>query len=171
MSADRRARHLTSATPAQGAARAIEIEEIDPESAEAQRCLQAYVAELNERFPEGYGAGSLVDPGELRSEGGCLLVARSENRTAGCGVLRRLDSTCGEIKHLWVSPAYRGLGLSRRLLSALETAAAERGFGKIRLDTHRALVEAVALYRSAGYKEIPAYGSNPHAGHWFERDL
>jgi hypothetical protein len=34
-----------------------------------------------------------------------------------------------------------------------------------------ALVEAIALYRSAGYVEVPAFNDEPFAHHWFEKRL
>jgi ribosomal protein S18 acetylase RimI-like enzyme len=51
---------------------------------------------------------------------------------------------------MWVSPSTRGLGIGRRILSELETLAARSGARVVRLETNRALVEAIALYRSAG---------------------
>jgi GNAT superfamily N-acetyltransferase len=81
-----------------------------------------------------------------------------------CGVLRHFDGAADEIKHLRVDPDARGVGLSRVLLAALEDAARERGKSIIGLDTHRALTEAIALYRSADYTEVPRYGTNRHAG-------
>ena len=40
-----------------------------------------------------------------------------------------------------------------------------------RLETNRVLVEAIALYRSAGYCEVPAFNDEPFAHHWFEKRL
>jgi ribosomal protein S18 acetylase RimI-like enzyme len=57
------------------------------------------------------------------------------------------------------------------LLEALEQRAAEHGFEAVRLDTNRALDEAKAMYRSAGYVEIARYNDNPYANHWFEKRL
>ncbi len=58
---------------------------------------------------------------------------------------------------MWVAAGTRGLGVGRRLLTGLEREAAARGFGVVRLGTHRALTEAIQMYRSSGYTEIPAY--------------
>ena len=41
----------------------------------------------------------------------------------------------------------------------------------VRLETNRALVEAIALYRSAGYQEVPAFNDEPFAQHWFAKPL
>ncbi|MFC8200934.1 GNAT family N-acetyltransferase [Streptomyces sp. NPDC057298] len=82
-----------------------------------------------------------------------------------------LDTGTAEIRHLWVHPDARRLGLGRRLLTDLERTAAGRGHHVVRLDTHEVLTEAVAMYRTSGYTEIPAYDDNPHAGYWFEKSL
>jgi ribosomal protein S18 acetylase RimI-like enzyme len=72
---------------------------------------------------------------------------------------------------MWVAESARGLGLGRRLLSELEAWAGQRGARTLRLETNRALTEAIALYRSAGYREVPAFNDEPFAHHWFEKTL
>jgi ribosomal protein S18 acetylase RimI-like enzyme len=41
----------------------------------------------------------------------------------------------------------------------------------LRLETNDALQEAIGLYRSAGFREVPPFNSEPYARHWFEKDL
>ena len=41
----------------------------------------------------------------------------------------------------------------------------------MRLETNQRLTEAIQLYRSAGYTEIPAFNDEPYAHHWFEKRL
>ena len=72
---------------------------------------------------------------------------------------------------MWVAPAARGLGLGRRLLRELERLARETGARTIRLDTNRVLNEAIRLYRSAGYQEVPRFNDEHYAHHWFEKAL
>jgi ribosomal protein S18 acetylase RimI-like enzyme len=72
---------------------------------------------------------------------------------------------------MWVSDDVRGLGLGRRLLVALERRAAATGARAVRLETNRALTEAVGLYRASGYREIPAFNDEFYAHHWFEKEL
>ena len=75
-----------------------------------------------------------------------------DDRPVGCGAVRKLDETTGEIKRMWVDPAARGRGVGRQLLRALEGAAVELGCETVYLDTSAHLVEAIALYRSFGYE-------------------
>lgn len=172
LSGDERRRVVDAMAVAYAALRrsAITIQPVDPASPEARRCLGAYAEELAARFPAGYELADLVSAEEVRSHGVCM-VARDDARAVGCGVLRELDAETAEIKHLWVDPDVRGIGLSRVLLEALEQAALARGKMAVRLDSHSALREAISLYRSAGYVQIPPYGSNPHAALWFEKRL
>ena len=65
----------------------------------------------------------------------------------------------------------RGTGLGRRLLARLEQNAREQGSTVVRLDTNAALTEAIALYRSAGYREVPAFNDEVYADLWFEKRL
>jgi hypothetical protein len=51
----------------------------------------------------------------------------------------------------------------RRLLGELEERAAEHGARTVRLNTNRALVEAISLYRSAGYVEVTPFSDEPYA--------
>ena len=72
---------------------------------------------------------------------------------------------------MWVSPDARGLGLGRRLLTELEAQARKHGARMLHLETNRSLVEAIALYRSAGFREVPAFNDEAYAHHLFEKVL
>ena len=39
----------------------------------------------------------------------------------------------------------------------------------LRLETNRTLAEAISLYRSEGYREVPAFNDEAYAHHWFEK--
>jgi ribosomal protein S18 acetylase RimI-like enzyme len=72
---------------------------------------------------------------------------------------------------MWVAPSARGLGLGRRLLAELESAAATAGVRTLRLETNDALGEAIGLYRAAGYREVAPFNDEHYADHWFEKHL
>lgn len=147
---------------------------IEPAGSEdARACLDHYFRELDERFEAGFdpAAGGAATDNSPTMLPGCLMLARLNGRPVGCGALKVLDSRTGEIKRMWIAPEVRGLGLSRRLLEALEAHALRSGLTRMRLDTNRVLLEAHALYRKAGYREIERYNDNPYAHLWFEKDL
>jgi GNAT superfamily N-acetyltransferase len=110
-------------------------------------------------------------PADLVPPNGAFLLARVDGRPAGIGGVRYLDTEIAEVKSMYVSPDFRGVGLGRRILSRLDEIATEHGCRAARLDTSDYLTPAVGLYRSAGYQEVPAYNENPKADLWFERTL
>jgi GNAT superfamily N-acetyltransferase len=87
-----------------------------------------------------------------------FVVALRGGEPVACGALQRLDRSTSEIKRMYVIPEARGAGWSRVVLSALESEAEKRGCTEVRLETALMFTAAVALYRSAGYQHIPAYG-------------
>jgi DNA-binding MarR family transcriptional regulator/GNAT superfamily N-acetyltransferase len=152
---------------------AIDILPVDPTIPDARQCIRAYFAELDRRSETGFdpAAGSSAEPHELTPPAGCFLVAYLHGEPVGCGGVKHRQGAPSEIKRMWVSESARGLGLGRRILNELEARAADSGAPATRLDTNRALVEAIALYRSAGYREVPPFTDEPFADHWFEKSL
>jgi len=110
-------------------------------------------------------------PADLVPPSGVFLLALAGGEPAGLGGVRHLDNENAEVKSMYVAPAFRGTGLGRQILARLDEIAVEHGCRAIRLDTSDYLTPAVALYRSAGYREVPAYNRNPKADLWFERSL
>jgi GrpB-like predicted nucleotidyltransferase (UPF0157 family) len=110
-------------------------------------------------------------PADLAPPDGVLFLVRVGREPAGLGGVRHLDTEVAEIKSMYVLPARRGRGVGRRIIAELEGVARERGCRATRLDTSAYLTPAVALYRSAGYIEVPDYNGNPKADLWFERAL
>jgi ribosomal protein S18 acetylase RimI-like enzyme len=73
------------------------------------------------------------------------------------------------LKRMWVARSVRGLGLGRRLLTELEKTARDNGARRLVLETRDELREAIGLYLSAGYREVPPFNDEPYADHWFEK--
>ena len=151
----------------------IEVEHVDPRSRDARWAVTQYFAELHERFPAGFDPGDALDEDAIAfaAASGRFVLARSELAPVGCGGIRRVDDATAEIKRMWIGPAWRGLGLGRRLLRHLETTAGELGYRRVVLDTNQTLREAIALYEAAGYHSIERYNENPYAQRWFAKDL
>jgi len=154
-------------------ASAVRVSERDPWHPDARACVQAYFAELGRRFDSGFDPAQSIPAGdaELTPPAGLLLVATLHSAPVGCAAVKFHDGAPAEIKRMWVAPAVRGLGLGRRLLAELEARAAARGVRTVRLETNRALDEAISLYRTAGYQEVTAFSDEPYAHHWFEKAL
>jgi GNAT superfamily N-acetyltransferase len=149
----------------------LEAERVDPDSPEASGLLEAYFLELKERL-----APSPVDvvrrwPADFRGPRGAVVLARADGRAVGCAGLRPLGEGVVELKHFFLAREARGRGLGRAMLAGVEEVARERGARRIVLDTAAPLIEAAALYRSAGYTDIPRFNDNPVAVAWFGRDL
>ncbi len=151
----------------------VEVAVEDPSSDDAQFCIDQYFREIDARFDNGFDPSIANSAGvdELTEPAGLLLVARLRGDPVGCGALKFHGTSPAEIKRLWVSAGARGIGLGKRILTDLERRAAANGAAAVQLDTNRNLTEAIAMYRSSGYVEIPAFNSEPHAHHWFEKPL
>jgi GNAT superfamily N-acetyltransferase len=140
---------------------------------DVQRLANAQQAELRARYDGD------VEPGAKPSAADLILVllARDEAGTVlGCGALRGLDATSGELKRMYVVPAARGRGVSKVVLAALEDAARDLGWTRLCLETGPRQPEAIALYSGAGYVETGPFGAyevDPAAGDslFFERRL
>src|SRR5262249_55727197 len=76
----------------------------------------------------------------------------------GCGAVRPLEPGVGEVKRMFVLPEARGRGIARQILRSLEAAAGSLGFRVLRLETGQRQPEAIRLYQTAGYAEIPRFG-------------
>ena len=100
-------------------------------------------------------------PGAYAPPEGRLLLAREGDRVAGVIGMWPLGGGRAEMKRLYVRPPWRRTGLGRRLAEAVIEAALDAGHKSICLDTLDFMDEARALYKSMGFKEIPAYYDNP----------
>jgi len=113
-------------------------------------CFQNFEQEL-EQLPGPYG-----------SPRGRLVLCEVDSRFAACIALKPLESGVCELKRLFVRPEFRGRRLGKRLAEHVIREAREIGYTTMRLDTIRGTMDnAIALYESLGFKEIPPYYNNP----------
>jgi carbonic anhydrase len=136
----------------------------DIEIAEAATLFREYEAWLGlDLCFQGFEAELASLPGKYAPPDGRLFLAYSGRELAGCIALRPLDEGISEMKRLFVRDKFRGLGLGIELIKELIGAARDIGYLKLRLDTYPPkMAQAVALYRSLGFIEIPAYYDNPY---------
>ncbi len=144
-----------------------------PDRPPASDLLAATTAELDELYAgavEGR-TGPDLHLSQLVVPDGLYLVARRDGLpVAGTG-LRRLGNDVAEIKRMYVLPGERHRGLGGRLLGALEEAAVDLGYRRLRLDTGPRQPHAIALYERAGYGAIEDYNGSQLASFWGEKVL
>ena len=85
---------------------------------------------------------------------GALLIALVGTAVAGCVALRPIGDRIGEMKRLYLRPAFRQLGLGQRLVEAIIHAAKQAKYHELRLDTLSSMTAALALYHRLGFVEI-----------------
>ena len=144
--------------------------EIAPEaltSPVATALIAALNVELSARYPEPGANHFRLDPDDVAPGAGIFLVAFRLGRPVGCGAVRRLREAAlvrelgpgvGELKRMYVAPEARGQGIGRALLARLEAEARALGLARLVLETGIRQQEALALYRRAGFTDIPPYG-------------
>jgi putative acetyltransferase len=112
---------------------------------------------------QGFGEESKGLPGVYGTVGGALLLAESRRETtpAGTIALRRLNDRSGEVKRLYLRPAFRGRGLGRYLLENVIERARAIGYEALYADTLPSMTDALALYERMGFERVEAYTSDP----------
>jgi DNA-binding MarR family transcriptional regulator/GNAT superfamily N-acetyltransferase len=151
----------------------VDIRDADPDDDAALACVGAYYRLLADKVPgtrPDMFTLPLSDAPKYRPPHGAFLIAWSDDLPIGCVSLRPLDPGVAEVKRLWINPIARGQGLGRRLMRAIEDRARTKGYTRLQLDTNSALTEAVALYRSDGWTDIPPY-TTPPANLWMAKRL
>jgi putative acetyltransferase len=141
----------------------IEVRDEPLDSPVAQELIAELNAELSRDYKPEERFHSLAAE-EVAEGAGAFVVAWLNGEPAGCGAVRLLPedgprgASAAELKRMYVRPAYRGHGLSRRILSELEARAAALGATRVVLETGVYQPAAIALYESASYAKIPPFG-------------
>ena len=112
------------------------------------------------------GAGEAYAPPR-----GVFVLGTAGGATVACGAVTFLDGDRGEVKRMWVDPAWRRRGVGARLLAYLEDVVRAAGRTTVVLDTSRLLAPAIALYERHGYQRVEPYNDNPDADFWFRKVL
>jgi GNAT superfamily N-acetyltransferase len=146
---------------------------VEPADSTASVALQeAFFADIAFRYPGWNPTSSQsVETSELGAPGGIWLVAYIDDRPVGCGGLQALDPETAEIRRIYLDEPARGHGIGRALLGELEAHARRIGYHRVRLTTGDEQPEALTLFQSAGYEDIPPFTDGAYTRHWMEKTL
>jgi putative acetyltransferase len=136
----------------------VEVRPEPLDSPVALELIAALNAELSRDYPPSQRFHSLAAE-EVAEGAGAFVVAWLDGAPAGCGAVRLLSPGVAELKRMYVVPAGRGQGVSRAILSELETRATALEATRVVLETGDKARAALALYESAGYARIPCFGA------------
>ena len=133
-----------------------EVRYDDPVVQELAREVQAEYG----RLYGGDGDSNPMDAEQFAPPHGVFILARLAGEPVGMGGWRRGGPEAGdaEIRRMYVRASRRRSGLARQILRGLEQTAVAAGVGRLVLVTGPAQPEAIAMYRAAGFVDIPAFG-------------
>jgi putative acetyltransferase len=101
-------------------------------------------------------------PGEYGPPSGRLFVAQCGRLAVGCAALRKTGEGVCEMRRFYVRSGFRGQGVGHLLADAVLSAAREIGYERMRLDTVASMEDAVSLYHSLGFRDVPVTPDQPH---------
>ena len=137
-------------------AEAVTIRPERPDQPDVIRMIEALDAHAMALYPPD--SNHLLDIAALCDDAVTFLVVRAGADAIGCGALLRDPRGWGELKRMYVRPTERGRGIGKRVLAELEAIARGRDLPLLRLETGIHNIEALALYRRAGFAEREAFG-------------
>jgi GNAT superfamily N-acetyltransferase len=118
---------------------------------------QIDVEALTDQTVEDYAKQVLDEFTSIDPTQGILYMILVDGKIVGMGALKQLEVGVGEIKRMFIRPAYRGRGYGKALLEQLLGFAQIVGYTRIRLETADFSATAHYLYRSAGFTCIDEY--------------
>ena len=126
-----------------------------PDTEEARALVTELENHLAQLYPAVSRHGYSVE--KLISQGVSFFLLRDDVTPAGCGGVQLFGTEYGELKRMYIRPAFRGRGYGRLMLDHLANFARSRGVGLLRLETGIHQAEAIALYELAGFRRIPPF--------------
>jgi GNAT superfamily N-acetyltransferase len=134
----------------------VEIVRERPDTVVAQALIAELEAYLTPLYPSESRHGYSVE--KLLREGVAFFVVYCDGDPAGCGGIQLFGAAYGELKRMYVRPAFRGQGRAKQLIDHLADYAVSQGITTLRLETGIYQGEAIALYERAGFTRIGPFG-------------
>ena len=137
----------------------MDIRPDDLSAPEVQALLAAHVADMHRISPPG--SVHVLDLDGLRKPEVSFYTLWIEGRLAGCGALKELDPTHGELKSMRTAAGFRGRGVGAAMLAHLLAVAKTRGYTRVSLETGSQpfFQPAWALYEGAGFRDCPPFAT------------
>ncbi|WP_284743737.1 GNAT family N-acetyltransferase [Amycolatopsis sp. RTGN1] len=140
------------------------------------------MAAVQQVYVDRYGSedATPMNPEQFDPPAGLFLVGYQGDEAVACGAWRAHDGPepdfqdgDAEFKRMYVADSARGRGFARMILFELERTAALSGRKRAVLETGTLQPEAIALYASSGYVEIPGFGmyKNEPESRCYAKDL
>jgi putative acetyltransferase len=129
----------------------------DLQGLEIKMLLEEHLADMYAASPpESVHA---LDLNELRKPAITFWTVWDDHRLAGCGAIKELDSTHGEIKSMRTATAYRRKGVSKILMDHILDQAKIRGYTRLSLETGPMdfFLPARQLYEKFGFEYCPPF--------------
>ena len=144
----------------------VTIELDDPARADVRELLDEHLADMFATSPAD--SVHALDHSALSAPGITFWTAREDGLLLGCGALKQLDNSAGEIKSMRTTPAARGRGIAALLLTRILADAQERGFEQLYLETgsEEFFAPARRLYDRHGFTDCPPFADytlDPHS--------
>jgi len=133
----------------------MRIVDFEPRHAGAWKALnEAWIAksfrlEPKDREALDHPQASILD------KGGHILIAELDGEPIGCVALLPMADGGFEVGKMTIGEPARGAGLGRRLMEASIARARALDAPRLYLETNSTLAPALALYRSAGFVDLP----------------
>ena len=109
-----------------------------------------------------------LDEDKLRDPSMTFWSALIDHELAGCGALKELSPTTGEIKSMKTCREHLRKGVAAEILTTIIQEAQRRNYERLSLETgtHEAFTPAVRLYKKHGFREcgpFADYKSDPYS--------
>jgi GNAT superfamily N-acetyltransferase len=127
-----------------------------PDTPDAISLINELQTHLESFYPPESRHGFSVE--KLLAEAVAFFVLRSDGLPAGCGGIKLVGGEYGEIKRMYVRPAFRGFGFGKLMIDQLAEYARSHDITLLRLETGIYQREAIGLYERLGFVRIPPFG-------------
>ena len=135
----------------------MHIKEDDLSGPEIRALLETHFAHMLANSPKD--SCHFLDFEGLKSDGVTFWSIWDGNALAGCGALREIDATHGEIKSMRTHGDHLRKGAAAQMLDHIISSASSRGYRRLSLETGSgpAFEPAAALYQRFGFADCPPF--------------